>query len=356
VEALLYRSGSKFALSCFALGFALSAPGAAGGRCAYVDIDPVFAMKPEEHCFNLEARCAPDQHFGCFKVPLEFKEDWIRKSGQPDMRELAKPFGYIDPQGTHWDVPAGFVTDGASIPLFFQPLIGGPWTENYVKAAVVHDFYIRRSAVKAQDVHKMFFSALLAGGTDPERAKQMGWAVLRFGPHWKQADLAEYERAWRAREEMMSRLDKWWQDVEETFKEKERKRLAKAEEEHTVLGLPLKLRTRVFMLPKTGDPLRAFDDFLSAAARDKIVDEERDGTHLTLMRKQMAEELNRPVGERNNVLVIHFTNGGLISTAFKSDNDAELAQQLDMDMKIVEQQESVDQAPVCLANCAAPPQ
>jgi hypothetical protein len=117
------------------LGLALAAPTGVqaaepvrnepkGGNCAYVDVDAAFAMaKPEARCFNPEMKCKPDEQYGCFKVPLELRSGWV-DGGK--LRELSSQFGYIDPDGRHWDVPAGFKTDGASIPLFFQGLIGGP--------------------------------------------------------------------------------------------------------------------------------------------------------------------------------------------------------------------------------------
>lgn len=37
-------------------------------------------------------------------------------------------------------VPAGFETDGASIPAIFWPIFGPPLRSNHLPAAVVHDF------------------------------------------------------------------------------------------------------------------------------------------------------------------------------------------------------------------------
>ena len=136
--------------------FAASIPAAlAHGRCAYIDTGPFAATDPKEQCIHPEMTCAPEDRYGCFKAPLQLKSAWIDGPDGRQLRELAAPFGYIDPDGVHWDVPAGFQTDGASIPRFFQPLIGGPWTEAYIKAAVVHDFYIRRQNVSAASVHKV---------------------------------------------------------------------------------------------------------------------------------------------------------------------------------------------------------
>ena len=125
--------------------------------CAFVDISAFDAAEPQARCFNLDMKCAPDEQYGCFKVPLALKEKWIDGGKLGQLRELSAQFGYIDPKGRHWDVPAGFQTDGASIPLFFRTLIGGPWTDSYVKAAVIHDFYIRRKGVSAEAVHKVLY-------------------------------------------------------------------------------------------------------------------------------------------------------------------------------------------------------
>src|SRR5437868_9520093 len=145
--------------------------------------------EPKQQCFQLDMTCGPDETYGCFKAPLEFKSGWFDGGGRGQLRELGAPFGYIDPNGVHWDVPAGYQTDGASIPLFFQPVIGGPWTDSYVKAAVVHDFYIRRSTVVADAVHKMFYFALRAAGNNQRRAGEMFFAVAHFGPQWKHVEV-----------------------------------------------------------------------------------------------------------------------------------------------------------------------
>ncbi len=37
-------------------------------------------------------------------------------------------------------VPAGFISDGASIPRIFWTIIGSPWSGKYGRAAVIHDY------------------------------------------------------------------------------------------------------------------------------------------------------------------------------------------------------------------------
>lgn len=182
-------------LCCAAFALLTPAPAAtATGRCAFVDVALFSAAEPKRQCFNLEMTCAPGETYGCFKVALQLNDGWIDDATRGRLRELAAPFGFIDPDGVHWDVPAGYRTDGASIPPFFRPVVGGPWTDAYVKAAVLHDFYIRRRTSNARAVHQLFFDALLASGVSFDRAYLMYLAVDKFGPDWKSIDLVAFER------------------------------------------------------------------------------------------------------------------------------------------------------------------
>ena len=38
-------------------------------------------------------------------------------------------------------VPKGYSSNGASIPRWFQPIVGRPWESEYAEAALVHDWY-----------------------------------------------------------------------------------------------------------------------------------------------------------------------------------------------------------------------
>jgi hypothetical protein len=189
---------------CALIALAAIGAEAAQARCAYVDVNTEMQTAPTRRCFNLDHRCRPGERWGCFKARLELKPGVIRQRGQPEMRETAAAFGYVDPLGVHWDVPAGFLTDGASIPLAFQPLVGGSWDQRYLHAAVLHDFYIRRLTADPESVHRLFFHAMLASGTTPDRAALLYWAVRNHGPQWKAIDLAEYERK---RSENLARIE-----------------------------------------------------------------------------------------------------------------------------------------------------
>ena len=56
-------------------------------------------------------------------------------------------------------VPAGFITDFASIPQLFWSLIGPP-TGKYGKAAVVHDFCYYKNLYSRKRCDKIFYEAM----------------------------------------------------------------------------------------------------------------------------------------------------------------------------------------------------
>lgn len=100
---------------------------------------------------------------------------------------LLRDFRYIDNQGQEWVAPSGMISDGASIPTSLWSLVGGPWSGPHRKAAVVHDFYcMEENLVRPwQDVHNMFYEALITAEVDPVTALAMYMGVYRFGPRWE---------------------------------------------------------------------------------------------------------------------------------------------------------------------------
>jgi Protein of unknown function (DUF1353) len=103
----------------------------------------------------------------------------------PDGRnvKLEEPFGFVDPRGKRWDVPAGMVSDGASIPQVFW-ITHPPFTGKYRSAAVIHDHYCQTKSQRWQDVHGVFYDAMRAAGVDERTAKVLYAAVYNFGPRW----------------------------------------------------------------------------------------------------------------------------------------------------------------------------
>ncbi len=97
---------------------------------------------------------------------------------------LGNKLRFVDGKGEIWEAAAGLVTDGASIPGIFQPFIGSPFNEAFIRAAIVHDHYCDRHVKSWRKTHRVFYEALLDQGVSVARAKTMYFAVLAAGPKW----------------------------------------------------------------------------------------------------------------------------------------------------------------------------
>lgn len=120
------------------------------------------------------------QGFGKYvgKVQTEWLDNDDRR-----MR-LLTPFSYVDPKGNTWTAPAGWVIDGASIPVFAWSVVGGPFNGKYRDASVIHDVACDQRTQPWETVHEAFYWAMMASGVEPWRAKVMYAAVYHFGPRW----------------------------------------------------------------------------------------------------------------------------------------------------------------------------
>jgi hypothetical protein len=103
---------------------------------------------------------------------------------------LEQPFGYVDPKGQAWDVPAGTETDGASIPRVLW-VTHPPFTGKYRAAAVVHDYYCQTKSRDWKATHEVFYHAMRAAGVEDKTAKVMYAAVYYFGPRWGRGGTGE---------------------------------------------------------------------------------------------------------------------------------------------------------------------
>lgn len=100
------------------------------------------------------------------------------------LMELQSDFRYIDPFGKEWLAPRGAKVDGASIPPAAWPIIGGPFEGKYRNASVIHDVACQRKDRPWQEVHRVFYDAMLTSGVPSLKAKTMYAAVLLGGPKW----------------------------------------------------------------------------------------------------------------------------------------------------------------------------
>ena len=126
-----------------------------------------------------------------FKTPLVV-------SPLPDGKhwKLHTKFAYdCDREGSGMSIimPAGFVTDGASIPRPLWSLIGSPWGR-YGKAAVLHDwlyqsagkpvglaFGVDMVVLQRKYADDVFLQAMEVLGVAPWRRNLMYWGVRTFG-------------------------------------------------------------------------------------------------------------------------------------------------------------------------------
>jgi hypothetical protein len=123
---------------------------------------------------------------GQFLGPLDVRfMSVVSGDGYPlEMIQLLRPFSYRDSNGMTWDVPEGFLSDGASIPEQLWVAVGGPYSGPYRDAAVIHDFYCYTKERKWEDVHNVFLEASLNRGTPEWKAQYMYAGILFKGPRW----------------------------------------------------------------------------------------------------------------------------------------------------------------------------
>lgn len=111
--------------------------------------------------------------------------EWVDGHAGPDREMiLLAPFAFRDASGLEWRAPKGTRIDGASIPRVFWTTVGSPFTGDYRRASVVHDYYCQTKERTWQSVHRMFYEAVLAGGVPERQAKVLYAAVYGGGPRW----------------------------------------------------------------------------------------------------------------------------------------------------------------------------
>jgi hypothetical protein len=92
-----------------------------------------------------------------------------------DYKEVAEDYWYQDIK-----VPAGFLTDGASVPKCLQWVLD-PFDEKYATASVVHDYLYYSHLKTKTESDKIFLDIMLKMGTSYIEAKTFYYAVTVFG-------------------------------------------------------------------------------------------------------------------------------------------------------------------------------
>lgn len=85
--------------------------------------------------------------------------------------------------GTTLTIPAGFITDFASLPR--APFVFVVFGDRAHKAAVVHDWLYTTHFYTREESDNVFYEAMIASGMHPDIAKMMFEGVRLFGAsHW----------------------------------------------------------------------------------------------------------------------------------------------------------------------------
>ena len=108
---------------------------------------------------------------------------WLEQDGVDRDMELVQPFVYVDPSGKRWAVPSGAIVNGASIPQSLW-MFGSPYTGDYRRASVVHDYHCTIRTEAWRLVHRMFLNAAIDGGLAIVSAKTMYAGIMLGGPRW----------------------------------------------------------------------------------------------------------------------------------------------------------------------------
>lgn len=139
--------------------------------------------------------CPAGAGAGCYfrNSPVKLQPKQVEIAGRPYVfHPTARSLEFVDGAGRDWVAPTGTLTDGASIPQIFVPIVGNPRSREFANAAAMHDAWcgignedgpVYHKATW-QEVHRMFYDSLIVGGTDDIRAKVMFAAVWLGGPRW----------------------------------------------------------------------------------------------------------------------------------------------------------------------------
>lgn len=114
----------------------------------------------------------------------EVHTEWLVQPGEDRDMRLLQDFAYVDPDGKTWTAKKNAVIDGASIPDELWATVGSPYTGDYRRASVLHDFYCDTRTEPHEAVHLMFYYAMRCDGVSAAQANIMYYAVRMFGPKW----------------------------------------------------------------------------------------------------------------------------------------------------------------------------
>ena len=81
-------------------------------------------------------------------------------------------------------VPAGFISDGASIPRWAWRAIGHPFDARWIRSALLHDYLCRTRKLSSRETHDLFYKTMRWEKNSWLRATMMRAAVVVANPEW----------------------------------------------------------------------------------------------------------------------------------------------------------------------------
>lgn len=148
------------------------------------------ADAPEISCLTRPEACSFDI------APLRVLPEPVTIPRRPyTFYPTSEQLNFVDSRGRTWTAPRRTLTDGASIPPVFVSIVGDPTSPEFINAAAVHDAFcgvgnengLFYQDARWEDVHRMFYDALVTGGVEGQTAKLMFAAVWLAGPRWQTA-------------------------------------------------------------------------------------------------------------------------------------------------------------------------
>lgn len=96
-----------------------------------------------------------------------------------DCYELVEPLVFwVD--YNRYVVPAGFVSDGASIPKIFWPVITSPFNPKIIRGAIIHDYLYRVHVVSRRVADEKLRSVIISDGF-PKETSETVFSAVRVG-------------------------------------------------------------------------------------------------------------------------------------------------------------------------------
>lgn len=108
---------------------------------------------------------------------------------------LNKSFVFVDKSGRRHEARKYMIYDGGSTPRLTRSVSSGPWDDDIIGSATIHDQYCQDgraglSPLKSSDVHRLFYECLKCAGVPEWRARSRYIAVYVAGPRFKAAPSA----------------------------------------------------------------------------------------------------------------------------------------------------------------------